>query len=743
MSEPFPGFKSLAPYFDRDSTEWSYPNFLYEMRNVILDIEPFNEDWGGLDGTWYKRYTKLANNDENGSERTAQRNYIKTSIEVLDEARTYGAQEIISEMPEALRTKRSLTGGIIPKSSKKIKVTSASASSSTGDENAIDDDGQTADESEEINIEKAGKAKTFGESHSTSTIPTTPPPSSSNYKQPRFITNNEYMDMDWSPWQFDEIICEIDIEEKLMGLFEKEKKARKKSSLSYGIIDLNDSRIMDVLGQSVKVYFEEKMNKYKPQIRVKRNFGNFETSLWELGKALSSITINYENPNRDTDKGILNLDSSELPEEWYNSNIVAPFFDDCLASLNDCILRRGEIASKAQKLLGNKSSKKPKYDGVLSFNRKIEFIYMETTTTSILSKRDKDLSKLHEAIAIMFKFIVSSLPEKIVYEISDLPILCIQFCGTTADVYLANWPVKMRPVVCSIMDFDIPETSCIFTKSNEIGCKNVNITETQKSTIIDYIWSQWVSEDFDAEDLRLVNLSQPFIMISPKSTFIKKFLEKRRERQIANQISIDDISSIPEIYVKLLEVEIFREPNVLESIPQDLWNEFGQWACFINKNQKLLEDHEIPEMFQRHPKDKLVIANETTKKIINNVYLDGYKYISKPWCIKNVFVSARVAQSAVDDYYKHTRKHVSYQSNQFINNLAEQFGCLTNSNIEPYVTASTAFNHSQDHRSCVNKLMRELQPLSDAVNDYLGVSYPVLYAKMKKLNLGSNVPKCF
>ncbi|RGB23585.1 hypothetical protein C1646_774280 [Rhizophagus diaphanus] len=462
MSEPFPGFKALVPYFDKDSTEWSYPNFLFEMRDAILDIEPFNEDWGGLDGTWYKRYTKLANNDENGSEihphpsmktyfedliferkkRTAQRNYIKTSIEVLDKARTYGAQEIISEIPEALRTKRSFTDGIVPESSKKakclltflqIKALSASASSSSGNENAIDDDEQTADESEEINysdtISTSDQAKTFDESHPTSTIPTTPPPSSPNYKQPRFITNNEYMDMDWSPWQFDEIICEIDIEEKLIGLFEKEKKAKKKSSLSYGIIDLNDSRIMNVLGQSVKFYFEEIMKKYKPQRSVsKETLETLKslnvTSLWELGKALSSITINYENPNRDTDKSILNLDSSELQEGWYNSNIVAPFFDDCLASLNDCILRRGEVASKAQKLLGNKSSKKPKYDGVLSFNRKIEFIYVETATTSILSKRDKDLSKLHEAIAIMFKFIVSS----------NLPILCIQFCGTTADV---------------------------------------------------------------------------------------------------------------------------------------------------------------------------------------------------------------------------------------------------------------------------------------------------------------------
>ncbi|CAG8576852.1 10653_t:CDS:1, partial [Acaulospora morrowiae] len=50
--------------------------------------------------------------------------------------------------------------------------------------------------------------------------------------------------------------------------------------------------------------------------------------------------------------------------------------------------------------------------------------------------------------------------------------------------------------------------------------------------------------------------------------------------------------------------------------------------------------------------------------------------------------SVRVAQSVVDDYYEHTRKHVSHQSSQFINNLVEQFGCLTDSNIEPYVTAS-------------------------------------------------------
>ena len=109
------------------------------------------------------------------------------------------------------------------------------------------------------------------ELHSTPKTPTTPPPPSShNYEQPRFITNNEYMDMIWSPWQFDAIICEIDIEEKLIGLFEKEKKAKKESSLNYGVIGLNDSRIMNVLGQSVKFYFEEKMKKYKPQRSVSK-----------------------------------------------------------------------------------------------------------------------------------------------------------------------------------------------------------------------------------------------------------------------------------------------------------------------------------------------------------------------------------------------------------------------------------------------------------------------------------------
>jgi len=87
-----------------------------------------------------------------------------------------------------------------------------------------------------------------------------------------------------------------------------------------------------------------------------------------------------------------------------------------------------EVSSRAQKIFGNKSRKRPKYGGVFSFNHKIEFIYIETATTSNLGKKNHDLLKLHEAVVLMFKFIVEMLPEEMTNEISQLPILCIWFC---------------------------------------------------------------------------------------------------------------------------------------------------------------------------------------------------------------------------------------------------------------------------------------------------------------------------
>lgn len=99
------------------------------------------------------------------------------------------------------------------------------------------------------------------------------------------------------------------------------------------------------------------------------------------------------------------------------------------------LYNRGEVESFAQKFLDKKSRRKKKYDGILSFSRQFEFIYVETTTKSIHSKTDKDLSKLHNAIVLMFKLMVSTLSETILHEISSMPILCVQFAGKSIPAY--------------------------------------------------------------------------------------------------------------------------------------------------------------------------------------------------------------------------------------------------------------------------------------------------------------------
>ena len=256
-------------------------------------------------------------------------------------------------------------------------------------------------------------------------------------------------------------------------------------------------------------------------------------------------------------------------------------------------------------------------------------------------------------------------------------------------------------------------------------------------------------------------------------------MEKRCQRR-----PNDDVSEIPIQYLELLELEIFRELDLSNSIPLELWEKFARWAGFekspnfrkkfrhhcrrlwtktkhayelqLEAQKNPLELYKIPEVFQRSPSEKLFIADETTKKVAAGSHLNGYNFVSKPQCFKNAvgetmidffdlpnFLATKTAQETVDGYFNHTLSNTSHQSPQFKESLAEHFGCFTDSNNEPYVTINTAFTHSKDHRNCVEKLIQGLQPLSDEVNNYLEVTYPLLYAKMKKLDLGPNVPKSF
>ncbi|CAG8492043.1 9442_t:CDS:2 [Funneliformis caledonium] len=215
-----------------------------------------------------------------------------------------------------------------------------------------------------------------------------------------------------------------------------------KTSLEYGIIDLNDGIILEALGQSVILHFEVKMQEYKPKkslsVEVMKTLKIFNvTSLEDLERALTKVKIEYNNLDHD------------------------------IVYLRCLFEKFGEVESFVQKLIDKKSRKKKKYDGILFFSRQFEFIFIETATTSILSKSDKDLLKLHNAIVLMFKHMVSTLPEKLLHEISS--------CQASIKVYLASWLTNMRPVVFSIMDFEIAEEITTFLKMTKVAAKMLSL----------------------------------------------------------------------------------------------------------------------------------------------------------------------------------------------------------------------------------------------------------------------------
>lgn len=263
------------------------------------------------------------------------------------------------------------------------------------------------------------------------------------------------------------------------------------------------------------------------------------------------------------------------------------------------------------------------------------------------------------------------------------------------------------------------------------------------------------------------------------NTFSLKFNElSNTQLDILSDAFYNELSlppqRIPTDFMNLLELEVFRANSSLTQ--EKLWEDFARWAYFfigpnfrkqfrdhcchlwfkIEHAYQCLNDQSNPFEEQLNPRDKLYIAEETTEKVAHGVDLKGYHHIFKPQCIKNAFgetlvdffdltnpVAVKEAQMEVNHYYDHTRTHSSHQSTNFAKGLIETFGGFTDSNNEPYTTANTASSHCSDHLECVQKLIKGLQPLSNSVNNYFNNTYPALYVKMKKLDLGPNVPKSF
>ncbi|CAG8590376.1 1147_t:CDS:2 [Diversispora eburnea] len=365
----------------------------------------------------------------------------------------------------------------------------------------------------------------------------------------------------------------------------------------------------------------------------------------------------------------------------------------------------------------------------------------------------------------------------------------------------------------------IPPVSDLSTELNTFDpSRHKTQPESRKLTKEDtqqYILSRWVSEDFLASDLRTSNNEQSAVYTDPRLTFQEKFLEKRRQRLVVRELfdqwllqlntikpdtdndskkslapyctqPIPTSFEFPAKFMDLLETEVFnrRDSSASSELERSKssWEKFALWACFkigpnyilqhrrhchllwtrtLNVYQheaqnKPLEGHKINEIFLRNPKDKLYIADETTKEVISGNKLGRYYHISDSQCLKNSFEETIVdffdldnqtavggARIAVDQYYQHTIAHPSHLSKQFAKDLIEHFGGFADSNNLPCTAANTASSHREEHQKCVRDLIKGLRPLSNAVNKYLETTYPALYLKMTNLDLGPNIPKLF
>ncbi|CAG8786234.1 10785_t:CDS:2, partial [Gigaspora rosea] len=111
----YTGFPAVLKYFETyDEETWTYEHFLNELKETIITSPPYTNDWSGLDGAWYGRYTYHANKDGTNKpnkprmesffqniilereKRNAGKNYVIEGVRVLNEARFRSSDEVIS-----------------------------------------------------------------------------------------------------------------------------------------------------------------------------------------------------------------------------------------------------------------------------------------------------------------------------------------------------------------------------------------------------------------------------------------------------------------------------------------------------------------------------------------------------------------------------------------------------------------------------------------------------------------------
>ncbi|CAG8836042.1 17081_t:CDS:2, partial [Gigaspora margarita] len=214
-------------------------------------------------------------------------------------------------------------------------------------------------------------------------------------------------------------------------------------------------------------------------------------------------------------------------------------------------------------------------------------------------------------------------------------------------------------------------------------------------------------------DLRPSNYRQSTVYTDPWFTFLEKFIEKRWQRLVVQELldqgvlSSHHLNIISDVVQKKLyeddyndkktlapqKSEVFNHTSLVNpSTKKLLWKEFALWLYFtinpkfvqqfchhcshlwsqvnhiyrcVEAQDKPLEGHNIQETLLWHPSDKLYIAKETTKIVASGINHKGYCHIFNPQCFTNILgktivdffdidkISAMESEVAVDNYYKH------------------------------------------------------------------------------------------
>jgi hypothetical protein len=240
-----------------------------------------------------------------------------------------------------------------------------------------------------------------------------------------------------------------------------------------------------------------------------------------------------------------------------------------------------------------------------------------------------------------------------------------------------------------------------------------------------------------------------------------------REAKLAkNNNTHEQLFEIPNDFLLLVNSDIINSNATLSKSNKRLWVRFGKWLGFKG-NIKRRQVRQHIRMRWQNLQHALDIRNnnlhvlskprsEMNVSVRNLQPSAGFRYIVNPECIvdKNNRTLLHLelldnpnaiakATETINSYYFHTLKHPSHRSDNFWKNFIEHFGVFTLNNLLPFTSSNTASSHNIEHLECVNKLLYDLIPLSNSINQFLEKHYLGLYEKLSKLKWGPFAPRPF